>query len=71
MKIGVEAQLSTEVKPQEHEAVHRMRKPSAKCEARVGQVGMVIWTTKHKCKAVKRMEGALGISMGHKNSGCG
>ena len=70
MKIWAEVQLSTEAKLQDMRRLAEMRKPSAKHEARVGRVEVVIWTTKHKCKAVKRMEGALGISVGQGNSGC-
>ena len=61
MNIRVEAQLSAEVKPQGMRWSAEISEET-KCKARVGWVEMVIWTTKHKCKAVKRMEGALGNS---------
>jgi len=49
-----------------------MRKPSAKHEARVGSGQEWLYgTTKHKCKAVKRMEGALGIVQVRKTQGAG
>jgi len=35
----------------------------------VDWVGVVIWTIKHKCKAVKRMEGVLGIVWVRKTQG--
>ena len=46
-----------------------MSKSSVKHKARVGQVGVVIWTIKHKCKAVKRMEGVLRIAWVRKTQG--